>query len=112
MIATRDSTLAQLAAQFQSAKTTISENYTDQMTQTRQDMLNTFAALDKTGALNTANGLMQAQSALQKMLQGTIANTTNYANTLKVLNDSYTAQHQRELEAKTPNSEQTKLFGD
>lgn len=112
MVSARDNALSQLARNLQYSSKQISDAYNDSVSQSMQDALKKIEALDKTGAMNTSQGLIQARDYIDKVNSDYLQHTGNYVNQLTALNSMYSEQAKTVKEANTVNSDVTSKMND
>lgn len=112
MLSTRDNVLAQMANQLQFSQKQLSDQYNDSVSKTMQDALAKINALDKTGAMNSAAGLIQARDYVDAVNSEYLQHTGNYVNQLTALNTMYSEQAKAHKEANAFSKDITESMND
>jgi len=89
MISTRDNTLQQMANTLKYNQKALSDQYNDLTSTMLQESLSKIDALNKTGALDTQQGLIQARSVIDAANVAYLNHTTNYTTQLNNLTTQY-----------------------
>lgn len=112
MVSARDNALSQLARNLQYSSKQISDAYNDSVSQSMQDALKKIEALDKTGAMNSAEGLIKARDYVDKVNADYLQHTNNYVNQLTALNAMYSQQAEQLKAANTVDDKVTSTMND
>ena len=112
LISNKDRDIQRLGEDLAYAQKVASNEYNDMVSQEMQDMLKNVQALDSSGSLNTAQGLLQARDFLDKTISNNMQHQADYYNKLSYISQRFDAYHKEALELWKVDDSVTKTMND
>lgn len=112
LVSNKDRDIARLAEDLKYANTTASNTYNDNVSKQMQDMLTNIQALDKTGSLQTAQGLVQARSFIDATISNNMQHQSDYYSKLSYISQRFDKYREEAGQFKTVDDSVTKTMND